>query len=313
MHIEVRNMRIGKDNISYKPLISIFASAHRPRNWMNLYDSIGENDVSFELVFVGPNRPQYPLPNNFRFIESNVKPAQCFEIAYRNSVADLIMPIADDCEFMTQRPLDRLYKCYQASNTSKTMVSCRYCLDGVKQPLDYHRYNTADANSPLMPLAPLMTKKDIQHIGGIDKNFIAVFWDLDVIMRFLAIGGEVVFSDVFLNEDKGRSEGSVLCSEFWQHDRRLLESLWTCDGKILQERSKPVESYSEYRILTHSQGPRGRWRGTNPLIVEMFVDKSKKIATYKAIIGRLCRAIGKPGKYPAYAKRVLSRMAEDNK
>lgn len=33
--------------------ISIFASAHRPENWMQFYNSIGNNDVTFEVVFVG--------------------------------------------------------------------------------------------------------------------------------------------------------------------------------------------------------------------------------------------------------------------
>ena len=53
-----------------KPTVSILASASRPENWMVLYDSIGDNDVSFELVFVGPNAPNYRLPDNFKYIKS---------------------------------------------------------------------------------------------------------------------------------------------------------------------------------------------------------------------------------------------------
>ena len=60
-----------------KPDISIIGTAARPENWLSLYRSLGSDDVSFEIVFVGPNEPDYELPSNFRFIKSNVKPMQC--------------------------------------------------------------------------------------------------------------------------------------------------------------------------------------------------------------------------------------------
>ena len=98
------------------PKIGIVASAHRPQNWMSLYKSIGDNNVVYELVFVGPNPPRYELPKNFRFIKSLVKPTQCLEIAYRNTTADLVMNMADDTTFKISRPLDRLYETYKSYN-----------------------------------------------------------------------------------------------------------------------------------------------------------------------------------------------------
>ena len=47
------------------PKIGIVSSAHRPQNWMGLYKSIGQNELEFELVFVGPNPPDYELPKDF--------------------------------------------------------------------------------------------------------------------------------------------------------------------------------------------------------------------------------------------------------
>lgn len=64
-----------------KPEISLFGSVHRPHLWMDLYRSIGDNSISFEIVFVGPNDPDFELPSNFKFIKSYVKPTQCIEIA----------------------------------------------------------------------------------------------------------------------------------------------------------------------------------------------------------------------------------------
>ena len=65
-----------------KPLVTIIATAYRTDNWINLYNSFGKPSlVNLEFVFVGPNEPNYELPENFRFIQSDVKPTQCIEIA----------------------------------------------------------------------------------------------------------------------------------------------------------------------------------------------------------------------------------------
>ncbi len=273
------------------PKISIFATAHRPQNWMDLYKSIGENDVEFELVFVGPNQPDYRLPNNFRFIRSLVKPTQCLEIALRNTTADLVMPIADDCMLKGSRPLDRLYETYKNYNNDKIILSCRYMLNGEDLSESAH---FDGMNSPVMPLCGLMSRNLMMSMGGIDKNFIAIMWDLDIAMRVHALGGDVILSDVFLEEDKDKSAGSELCNEFWEHDRGLLKSLWTKNGKVHLRRAKPVESFDDLNILKASQGPRGRWRGSGSIVIE-------KIETN---FPRIIRGIRKPSMYLNYAKRM---------
>ena len=274
------------------PKISIIAPAHRPQNWMDLYKSIGENDVEFELVFVGPNQPDYRLPNNFRFIRSLVKPTQCLEIALRNTTADLVMNIADDCMFKESRPLDRLYETYKNYNNDKIISSCRYMLNGEDLSEESARFD--GMNSPVMPLCGLMSRNLLMSMGGIDKNFIAIMWDCDIAMRVHALGGDVILSDVFLEEDKDKSAGSELCNEFWEHDRGLLESLWVKNGKPHFCRTKPVESYDDLNILKASQGPRGRWRGSGSIVIE-------KIETN---LPRIIRGIRKPSMYLNYAKRM---------
>ena len=282
------------------PKISIFAPAIRPQNWMDLYKSIGENDVEFELVFVGPNQPDYRLPNNFRFIRSLVKPTQCLEIALRNTTADLVMNMADDCMFKGSRPLDRLYETYKNYNNDKIILSCKYMLNGEdRSDTAYFSYSkegtgTYDKSSPVMPLCGLMSRNLLMSIGGLDKNFIAIMWECDIAMRVHALGGDVILSDVFLEEDKDKSAGSELCNEFWEHDRGLLESLWTKNGKIHFCRTKPVESFDDLNILKASQGPRGRWRGSGSIVIE-------KIETN---LPRIIRGITKPSMYLNYAKRM---------
>jgi len=285
------------------PKIGVVSSAHRPQNWMDLYRSIGNNDIEFELVFVGPNPPDYELPENFRFIRSLVKPTQCFEIAVRNITADYFIPVADDSEFKTPQPLDRLYDHYRSCNCEKVIVSSRIMTDGEDQSHFAHHFFANDDSSPVMTYAGLMSKKYFRDLGGIDRNFIAVMWDCDLAMRVYASGGEVVLGKVYINEDSAKSAGSTVCNEFWRHDRALLERLWTTDGKVHLNRKKPVEPFSDVNILTISQGPRGRWRGTGPLFLEKLEDRLKK-----SVVSKLYRGIKRPRMYPAYAKRIARRL-----
>jgi hypothetical protein len=288
-----------------KPDISIFASAHRPQNWMDLYKSIGQNDIEFELVFVGPNPPDYELPKNFRFIRSLVKPTQCLEIAVRNTTADLVMNIFDDGEFNTPQPLDKLYDLYKSYNCDKVIVSSRMMTNGEDQSHFAHRFFTNDGNSPVMPLGSFMSKKFYRDLGGIDRNFIAIMWPLDIAMRVYASGGKVVLSNVYVNEDRGKSAVSNLCNEFWEHDRTLLESLWTTNGKVHFDRKTPVEPFDDFNILNASQGPRGRWRGSGPLFLEKVEDRLRR---YRSLFGRVNRGIRKPSMYLNYAKRMALRV-----
>jgi hypothetical protein len=250
------------------PKISIIATAFRPQNWMDLYSSIGDNDISFEVVFVGPNDPDFELPTNFKFIKSYTKPVQCVEIASRNATADLILQISDDSKFRTTAPLDRLYNTYKSYNNDKLILSCRFMRDEEVWPLKEHRiFPHEDKSSPFMPMCGLMSRRLYRDIGGMDRNFIAVMADLDLDMRILELGGEVKFcDDVRVEEFKSKSFGSTLCNDYWHHDRKLLLKLWSkrrilCPTrrKTRCNRARPVESFSDHRILEESQDPKGRW------------------------------------------------------
>jgi len=236
--------------------ISIYGSAYRVEKWMALYQSIGTNKISFEIVFAGPREPTYPLPKNFKFIKTDVKPAQCLEIAARETQADLIMQLADDVCFQGSKPLDRLYAEFVAAKNSKLILSCRYMRAGVDVSQKEHRFFVTDQASPIMPLSGLMERQLYRGVGGIDRNFIAVFWDLDIAMRVYSIGGEVQLSAVYLNEAE---PGSGVCTECGEQDRSLVDRLWSVNGKCIFSRSQGVEPFSNYRILEESQGPKGRW------------------------------------------------------
>ena len=145
-----------------------------------------------------------------------------------------------------------------------------------------------------MPLCGLMSRTLLMSMGGIDKNFIAIMWDSDIAMRVHALGGDVILSDVYLEEDSDKAAGSELCNEFWEHDRGLLESLWTENGKVHLHRTKPLEPFDDQNILKASQGPRGRWRGSGSIVIEQI----------ETNLPRIIRGISKPSMYLNYARRM---------
>jgi hypothetical protein len=242
------------------PIISLFATAYRPQYWERLYESIKNNSIPFEIVFVGPNKPNYILPDNFYYIKSDVKPTQCLEIAARNTTGELIIHIADDLEFINSNPLEKLYISYNLQNSDKLMLSCKYMLKGEDVSGIAHHFFYGDTSSPLMPVGTILTKKLYTELGGMDKNFIAIHGELDIAMRLYAMGGKVILSDVYINEQRDRNYKGGLCDEYQKIDMKLLRDLWVVDGKAQFNRSKPFEPFTDYKILTESQGSKGRWK-----------------------------------------------------
>lgn len=250
------------------PDITIYATAYRPENWMEVYGSVGENDVSWDMIFVGPNPPVREMPTNFRFIQTPVKPAQCVEIAARAATGELILNLTDDVLFRTAHPLDKLFQEYRDRNSEKTMISTRFLQDGVDcsvGPLACNHFWVDDQTSPPLGICCLMSRKYYMKLGGVDCKFIAVSWDNDIQMRVQADGGELLVSkDVYIDEIKrlDKRSGVPNAAIYCPHDRQgLLDVMWTIPGTrtCTFERSLPFEPFSDERILEESQGPKGHW------------------------------------------------------
>lgn len=291
-----------------KPVISIIASAARPENWPGLYESLGSNDIEFEMVMVGPNAPKQELPANINYIKSNVKPAQCVEIAARYAKGDILLLVADDCVFATESVLDRMYETYLASKNPKVMISCRYTNGNDES----HRFFPDDPNSTLLPMYVMLSKQVWRDVGGIDRRFIAVSWDIDIFMRIMAAGGEVVLSEVYVDgdmeEDHGpRSRGSKLVRDHKLTDRALVDSLWSTNGVNHFNRALPFEPLSDVDILVKSQHPQGRWKYQSGLINKFITTRFFYWAQTQKIIlfGRFARF--RVTRIPYYVSKALGR------
>jgi len=291
--------------IKKKPTISVVSTAYRPNNWIALYNSLNTNrTVDVNFIFVGPNTPKFQLPKNFKFILSKVKPPQCLEIAYRNSSSDYTFNVADDCVFKENFVLDKLYKKYKSYNTDKIIVSPMYQMDmELLNPkglvLDFE-----DPSSPVMPVGSFMSRQLYHELGGIDKGFLAVFYDLDIALRVYSIGGKVVYSnEVTVIEDRViASAGGSLCIDYAKIDRDYLNLIWKKNINGIYKRTNTVDSFLDKNITLYSQGPRGRWRGENNFILEMIIDTS---IFFPKFFGKLKRGISQPNMYFNYILRLL--------
>ena len=257
-----------------KPTISIVASAIKPHKWKLLYEQFtNENEVDFEIVFVGPKKPDFTLPDNLIHIQTDVKPAQATEIAYRNSKGNFFMHIGDDCIFKPYH-LDRLMEEYEAGyNNQKVMIGAvptygqRVGTDGIPSYdnwdsgldwnawLRYPDYGIV-GSPPQLTFCPIIRRDLKEEIGGYDTGFIAVDYDIDEQMRLYEIGGSCIHIMTQVSEDLNDSK---LFRDYNTRDRQYLHSLWVSNGTLRTKRAVPVKPYVDKDILIHSQGNKGEW------------------------------------------------------
>ena len=275
-----------------KPLVSLIGSGIRVDLWQNLHKNLSNNDVSFEIVLVGDVRPGFKLPENFRYIHSQVKPSQCFEIAARSAKGELIVIIADDLLF-SNGFLDNLYKTYSNECTERDFVSGLFKRHGEFYDNESYKFWPKVEHSPRLPICPMLSTNLWHDIGGVDINFIALFWDLDLVLRMFENGGNgyicsTAFCEEIFQEKSLYSKllekiysRKVLQSSLYQEfgvkmDRPKLDSFWTkvvtCElsdkdyyavkNNVMHMKKRMFEPVriQDKDIINFSQGPKGRWR-----------------------------------------------------
>jgi len=251
--------------------VGIFCSSNKPHLWNNLYESLSHNNVDFNLCIAGPNPPIEPLPGNVKYIQTNVKPAQCWFIAAHNVVGDYIMYLPDDV-VLSHGCLDDLVKLIDGKMTISSpnfmlfgkKVDHRILSDPRGYPSIDPRSTSPDKNIrkkfimldfPL-PAGSMMYRETFDQLGGFDKHFVALSWDLDMAFELISRGGKIVISDIGLLEEIPGGKISV-CR--FAHDYYYLIDMWLDDNnsndKILNRRKKPVDPliYNN-TVLTVSQG-----------------------------------------------------------
>jgi len=177
--------------------VSLFASAVRIKDWLRFYDSLKDNEVNWEVVFCGNVKPDFDLPENFKWIYADVKPAQCYEIAARHCRGELIGWTCDDATYRNihngqpQRNLDRAYQYYKEANDKNAIVSM-HTIEDNRDVWHQHYFFGKWTHTPVMAPMALMNREVFHEIGGYDKKFVGAQAENDIVMRVFEIGGQVI-------------------------------------------------------------------------------------------------------------------------
>jgi len=239
-----------------KPVFSVCFAAVRNDYYKRFYDSLSKDaNVDFEVVFAGDKRPPRRMPDNFRYIYTTVKPAQCIELAVRAAVGDYILPFSDDMTF-SDNFLNRLYNYTLRLDMDKVLITFRYKLGGLMRD-DYFIFDKDDYSSPVVGLSPVFRRDIWNELGGLDNRFVGSFPDTDMQMRFFEYGMNIFITPDCIITEEEPTDMSTLYRRTAKHGRKLLKELWNNkNGTISKTRLKPVIPFITRGIRLKTQGTR---------------------------------------------------------
>jgi len=255
--------------------------------------------LPFEIVYAGDQPPNKPMPTNFRYIQTPVKPEQCLEIAARHARGKYLLGLFDDIRFSQVGSMERLVA-LRENALPYSVVSCS-CWGDLREVMSRFYYD--DVDTPMhVTWGLFMSKEDWHLLGGIDSRFICYGGDKDLCLRAQEAGGNYILSHevVYPLQEENKSDRLVTRRfptgfkdvEFIQeapymygvrlftfpfnnrpipctvtkdsltvgmYDRSFLEKLWAKDGVFIGKRQLPFMGFKERNILTESQPPKGLW------------------------------------------------------
>ena len=236
--------------------ISLIASSVRPWLWMEFLDSLKSNK-DYEVVFAGdlttfqvrPFLSRYP---ELRYIHTKkeIPPCQCYEIARRNSVGELINWTADDCEY-DESLLDNVYDFYKSINNPKAVISIKTNENNSFNELDDHCILGFNRETPLMAPLGVMSREYLDNLGGFDSRYCAGQYENKAVMMVYEDGGQVYKYEkgcVRIEHLKKHGKGT----HFWKpydQDRLVLENDY-----VIGEKPTPESNGLPYGLVIKQKG-----------------------------------------------------------
>ena len=123
----------------------------------------------------------------------------------------------------------------------------------------------------MIPVFSILSKEIYEEIGGFDKNFIAVLYDIDFYLRLFYYKGfrsKLIKNFKIYELPQSVTKGN-LSKDFWIKDRKFLDSLWFFDNKKKEYiRNRPINSFEINSIDSRSQGSNVlKWSNNNNLFL----------------------------------------------
>ncbi|MHA1469763.1 MAG: thiamine pyrophosphate-dependent enzyme [Candidatus Asgardarchaeia archaeon] len=271
-----------------KPIVSVVSPAIKIDFWKEYYDGLQENYIPFEVIFIGHIRPDFELPENFRYIYAEVKPAQCFHIGMLEARGDFIFNSGDDLSYPNKNALDCLYDHLIELGNNEYNFSAgalgryiykpkidKFVICKRASPSRFFfgkrsgKHLSRGYYCPFLPNgAGLMFHKEAYFkLGGIDKNFICSYYAEDFAMRLYEAGGQSIYVKEVRTVENNEGYGSISPS-LAARDAALFSSLW-CEWRL-----NSSEKYGIDRII------RATKRQVERCIVVARSKRSDPVATY---------------------------------
>lgn len=241
-------------------MISIICSSNRPFFWKTFISNFKHLNIPMEIIFVGPNKPNFRLPKNHSFIFSKYKPVQCNVIGIKYAKYPYFLIAADDLYIKYKKNINLFFEksiqCYK----KKELLSPKYFLnkedfsEGLKYKSNDDFY---------LPIFNIFLKEDYLNLKGYDKSFIGILYEVDFYLRAIQkFKFKVKLSDLIeIHENnKQQNKRGNLSKDLWVDDRKTLDSLWIKKNKKYF-RKKVIDPYDFKNIDTIHQGNKGRWEG----------------------------------------------------
>lgn len=216
--------------------------AHARESCIACYSSLaGTAHIAFEVVFVGPKSPMEGMPDNFRYIQSDAKPAQCLEIAARNAKGEYLIPGWDDMLF-SDYFLNKIFVYTMRTKKFEIILGSRIQQTrGGPDPQSFLDaslvFDESIPNSPVIVMTPVFKRELWSSLGGVDSRFESSFAEIDLQMR----GRERGMTPFIIPDCSVVKTDSHLPSG---EERQLLNSLWvTSDGRVSKSRLSSVSSF----------------------------------------------------------------------
>jgi len=265
---------------------SLICPSIRPQYWKEFCDSLKDNELNWEVLFIGPKSPIEELPSNARWIETSVKPAQCTHIGFMEAKGEYVSITADDAVYFTpdhRGALDNMYKFIKdfPENTNynkyKIAYGFRMFEDAFCAETSYTHYIVAKdrempperRTSPLLFPFFVIANGLYQEMSGYDNRFITGQCENDLLFRIKSASGHTAnalcpTAMVWAIHNKHSNSGSF--RKYHQQDFSTLRNLWVSrnpEGKETFLRFRTDINVQKYdnndTLYTISQGEKGEW------------------------------------------------------
>ena len=239
-----------------KPFFSVIAYANNSDTYRSNYDSMAATaHIPFEFIFVGPTPPSDEMPDNFRYITTDAKPAKCVEIAARSAVGEYLIVGSDNIVF-SDYLIGKLFGYTLRVDPDEILLGARLMDETFHSTVPYspNRFDESlvfDKNvscSPVIVMAPTIKRDQWYKFGGVDKRTETSFAaELEMQMRcFESDMTPFIIPDCMIKHANclDIQQQDLLLHREGKEARSLLNSWWVKDGTTSKTRLSPVESFT---------------------------------------------------------------------